>query len=109
MEKRDIIYQKYKDSTNMTCSEMKKWESNLLSREASLDRKPIKRNVKLLCTPKNEWDKKLLKEANKAISYLARAKKIKSKNYVGSSGLTKNEIALKNWAYDSKRKKGGKK
>jgi len=100
----DEIYLKYKNSTNMSCSEMKKWSKNSLSYQASLNREPIKRNIKLLCTPKNKWNKNLEKEAKKTISYLARAKKIKSKNYIGNSGLTKNEIALKNWGWNVKKK-----
>ena len=98
-----IIYSKYRKATNMTCNEIVNWSRNPLSKKASLNREPLKRNIKLLCTPKNRWTKKELKEAKKAISYLARAKKIKSKNFVGDSGLTKNEIALKNWAYDIKK------
>jgi hypothetical protein len=49
------------------------------------------RNLVLQKTPKKDWDNFLVDQANKAISYLSRAKKIKG---------TINKRALKNWAFD---------
>lgn len=118
------IYAKYKKVTNMTYSKLLKWCRNPLSQTVSVKKKfdsvearaerrklllymPFNkrqelkqfntaqiRNLVLLFTPKSRWDEFLLRQANKAISYLARAKKIK--------GII-NSRALKNWAYDSKR------
>lgn len=94
------VYKKYKKTVNMTYNEFLIWSKNPLSRKASLDRRPIKRNLRLLKKSKKDWNMNDIKEANKVISYLARAKKIKSKNYIDNTKLTRNDIALRNWAYD---------
>ena len=78
----DKVWKKYKKLTNMTYNELLIWSKNQLSRKASLNRKPIKRNLKLLKKNKKDWTMQDIKQANKTISYLSRAKKIKSKNYV---------------------------
>lgn len=100
----DKVYKKYKKAINMTYNEFLIWSKNPLSKKASLDRRPIRRNLRLLKRSKKDWTMTDVREANKVISYLARAKKIKSKNYVGKTGLTKNDIALRNWAYDKFKK-----
>lgn len=93
---------RYSKATNMGCSEMKRWRDNPLSRRASVGRLAVNRNVRLQCgelsSPRDLVDLK------KATSYLSRAKSIpRSKTEVGDSGYTKNEIALKNWAFDVKK------
>jgi len=97
------VYKRYKKETNLTCSKMKKWAKEPCSKKASLDRRPLRRNIRLLCNPQSKWTKKDFKEAKKSISYLKRAKKIKSKNKVKDCNMTKNQIALKNWGYDALR------
>lgn len=109
----DKVYKKYKNSVNMNAKELKQWSKKPCSKKASLNREPIKRNLRLLSKPKTKWTSKDAKEANKAISYLARAKKIKStkskvvkvkvKGNKKSCGYKKNGIALKNWAFDKKK------
>lgn len=98
----EAVYEKYYNEVNMSYSELKTWANNPCSKKASLDRSPIKRNLHLLSTPKSRWKTKEISWANKTISYLARARKIKSSNEI-CNGYTKNEIALKNWAYDVNR------
>jgi len=95
----------YDKERNMTCKEMKSWAEDPCSRKASIGRAAVKRNIKLTCTSSKDWNQSIDNEAKKAYSYLRRAKKIKSSKQVKGCGLTKNEIALKNWAYDIK--KGG--
>lgn len=95
----DRVYRKYKKVTNMSYNEFLIWSKNPLSKKASLSREPIRRNLRLLKKNKSDWDLQDVKAANKTISYLARAKKIKSKNFIKGK-LTKNDIALRNWAYD---------
>jgi len=90
----------YNKEKNMTCKEMKDWSDQPCSKKASIGRAAVKRNIKLSCTPLKNWDKELLQEAKKAYSYLKRAKKIKGNNKVKGCNLTKNQIALKNWAFD---------
>jgi len=94
------VYSKYKKATNMTFSELLIWSRNPLSKKASLSRKPIRTNLRLLKKNKNSWTPQDIKDANKAISYLARAKKIKRSSKVPKNELTNNEIALRNWGYD---------
>lgn len=98
-EEIEEYYRKYEDETNMSCSELKRWKKNPLSKKASIGREAINRNIRLQCKNKGEWGKKELKDAKKAYSYLNRAKEIEGDNYV-TEKLTKNDIALKNWAYD---------
>ena len=86
----------------MTYTEFLNWSKTDCSKKASLDRRPIRRLLKLLSTPKDKWTNNDITEANKVISYLSRAKKIKSSNII-CNGYTKNEIALKNWGYDVKK------
>jgi len=95
----DKVYSKYKKAVNMTFRELKIWSENPLSKKASLSREPINRNLRLLKKNKSDWTLRDVKGANKTISYLARAKKIKSKNFIAGK-LTKNDIALRNWAFD---------
>lgn len=96
----DRVYNKYKKATNMTYIELFIWAKNPKSKQASLSRDPIKRNLNLLKKSKDKWTSKDIKDANKSISYLARAKKIKRAKGTPKNILTKNEIALRNWAYD---------
>ena len=93
-------FRKYKNSTNMTAQELRIWRDNPKSREASLSREPIRRNLRLLSKPKDKWTAKEVKDANKTISYLARAKEIPRAKGVPRNKLTDNEIALRNWGFD---------
>lgn len=96
----DKVYFKYKRAVNMTFQELRIWSKNPLSRKASLNRSPISRNLSLLSKPKYKWGVSEVEKANKTISYLARAKKIKRKKGISKKELTPNEIALRNWGYD---------
>jgi len=96
----DKVFKKFKNATNMTAQELRIWRDNPKSREASLSREPIRRNLRLLSTPKSKWGAKEVKDANKTISYLARAKEIPRAKGVPRNKLTDNEIALRNWSYD---------
>lgn len=91
----DKAHSKYKDSVNMTFTELRIWKDNPLSKKASLDRKPIFKNLRLLSKPKKKWTLKDAEDANKTISYIARAKTAKK------GELSKNEIALRNWGFDT--------
>lgn len=98
---KELIYRKYNEATNMGYSKLLRWSKNSCSKEASIGRTAINRNLRLKSKNISSWSIKDLKDALKAISYLARAKKINSSNIL-DCGYTKNEIALKNWAYDVK-------
>jgi len=97
----DDVYKKYKDSVNMPYKEFKKWSENPCSKKASLDRKPIKRNLRLLKTPKEKWTKKDIQEANKTIAFNSRMSKVKKGKKVSKKcPLSKRDISLLNWARD---------
>lgn len=102
MSELDDVYSKYNKLTNMSYSELKKWSENPLSRKASIGISAINRNLRLKRRRKDQWTTRDIKDANKAISYISRAKEIRGSNYVGDSGLTRNDIALRNWAYNTK-------
>lgn len=86
----------------MTLKQLRTWAKNPLSRKASLNRKPTMMAIRLKSKPKKKWGLTEIRWAlRKAIPYLKRAKKIKSKK---QKGYTRNQIALKNWGFDVKRR-----
>lgn len=97
----DKTYDKYYKSINMTFTELLLWSRNPKSREASLSREPIRRNLSLLKKRKWQWKTQDIEKANKTISYLARAKKIKRAKGYKRNELTPNEIALRSWGFDA--------
>jgi hypothetical protein len=101
----DQAYTKYHKATNMSFTELLLWSRNPKSKEASLSRGPIRSNLSLLKKKKGAWKTQDIEKANKTISYLARAKKIKRAKGYKKTELTPNEIALKNWGFDIFKKK----
>lgn len=101
---KDIIYSNYMRETNMSLRQLMRWKRNPLSKMASQSRSPINMAVKLHFTPRSQWPMRYYKWAMKAISYLRRAKRIKSRNYVPGTRITFNEIALRNWGFDAKKR-----
>lgn len=97
------VYQKYHRSVNMSYSELLQWSRTKCSRKASLDRRPIKRNLKLLGKPLVRWTAADAREANKTIAFIARMKKVNDGEKVEGCGLSKRDISLKNWSYNPKR------
>ena len=95
----DKVYSKYKDKTNMTYTELLIWSRNPASRLASLDRSPIRRNLRLLRKPKSKWLSDDIDDANKTISFISRMKKVKKGKKV-SKNLSKRDISLLNWGYN---------
>jgi len=93
------VYSKYKDKTNMTYTELLIWSKNPASKKASLDRSPIRRNLRLLKKPKSQWTTQDIRDANKTISFISRMRKVKSGKKIENK-LSKRDIALLNWAYN---------
>ena len=103
----DEVYKKYNDTVNMSASELEKWSENPCSKEASKDRSPIKRNLRLLRKKKSEWTSKDIKDANRTISFVSRMRGAEQgepvKIEVDGKEKTcpsKRDISLKNWAFD---------
>lgn len=89
----------------MTVGELRKWAADPLSKKASLNRKPVMMAIRLKGKPLSKWGQTEFRWAvQKAIPYLKRAKKIRS-NKVVKKGYTRNQIALKNWGMDVKKKR----
>lgn len=104
------VFTKYKESVNMSASELESWSNTECSKKASLDRSPITRNLRLLKTKKSDWTNKDITDANKTISFIARMKaNLGGENIVktddGKECGTKAYISLKNWAYDNNKNK----
>lgn len=97
------VYKEYKKEINMTLFELKAWRDNPCSKKASSNRTPINRNISLLTKKKDKWTLREVNMAKKTISFLKRMKKIKSGKII-CDGLSKRDIALKNWAYNPKKR-----
>ena len=98
-ERRDEVFKEYKDTINMSYSELLEWSKNPKSKLASVNRDPINRNLKLLAKKKEDWTENDLTEAKKVIAYKARAI-TEGKGVVTeeTKPFGRNEIALRNWA-----------
>ena len=93
------VYSKYKNKTNMSYIELFIWSKNPASKLASLNRDPIKRNLRLLKKPKSKWTQSDISDANKTISFISRMRKVKSGKKIDGK-LSKRNISLLNWAYN---------
>lgn len=99
MDELDRVYAKYHRTVNMSYSELLRWSKRECSKKASLDRSPIRRNLRLLKKSKSQWTMQDIRDANKTIAFVARMKKVKAGKPV-CNGLSKRTISLKNWAFD---------
>lgn len=97
LQEKDSVYSQYKKSVNMTYSELLEWSKTPCSKKASLSRSPIKRNLILLKKPKYKWNKTDIKNAKRTINYLSRSSGIPKGKVIKECGLTRNQIARKNW------------
>lgn len=103
-EEIDLVYAKYHATVNMSASELDAWSQTECSKLASLDRRPIQRNLKLLRTPKAEWGASEVAQANKTIAFVARMKNMEQGEPAREGCPSKRDISLKNWAYDPGKK-----
>jgi hypothetical protein len=101
---RDETYRTYKSKTNMSYSEFKKWSESSCSKKASLDRRPIKRNLNLLSKPKTQWNQTDVSEARKTIAFNSRMSKGRQGKEIKDCGLSRRDISLKNWALDLRKR-----
>ena len=93
------VYSKYKKSVNMSYSDLLSWSQNKCSKKASLNREPIKRNLKLLNIKRVNWTIQDAKQANKTIAFIARMRKV-PRGEIVCGKYSKRDISLKNWAFD---------
>jgi len=102
----DATYSAWRESVNMSASELKAWDENECSRKASVDADAvIKRNLRLLETAKENWDADLIEDAKRTISFVARMRNMEQGEPVSEAcPISKRDISLKNWAYDPMKK-----
>lgn len=99
-KRRDEVYAKYHDLVNMSATELENWADSDASKRASLDRSPIKRNLRLLRKNKDEWTPADVADAGRTISFISRMRRVKGGKPVNQDiAYSKKEISLRNWAY----------
>lgn len=103
-ERIDEVYAKYHDTVNMSASELEAWSKTECSKLASLDRRPIARNLALLRTAKDQWGAAEVAQANRTISFVSRMKGAEQGEPAKEGCPSKRDISLKNWAYDPGKK-----
>ena len=96
----DEVYSEYKRVTNMSYTELKNWSENECSKQASVDREAINRNLKLLNKKKSEWTSKDIKDAKRTISFINRMRGVKQGEKISKEcPYSKRDISLLNWAF----------
>lgn len=100
---KEEVYKRYKANVNMSYAEFKAWSQTPCSRKASVDRRPITRNLILLKKPFKNWTETDIQEAKKTISFNSRMKKVRPGKKVKGCELSKRDISLLNWAWDPRK------
>ena len=99
-EELDEVYSAWRESVNMSASELRAWRENPCSRKASVNPTAvIDRNLRLLETKKDDWDGTHVRAAKRTISFIARMRQNEQGEPVGDCP-SKRDISLKNWAFD---------
>lgn len=96
-------FRKYHETVNMGAAELREWAKTEWSREASVDRTPIARNLRLLETPREEWTLAHAASALRTVNFVSRMRGSEQGESVkidGREGPSKRDISLKNWAFD---------
>ncbi|MCH1570409.1 MAG: minor capsid protein [Longimicrobiales bacterium] len=97
----DDVYRRWRESVNMSATELERWSENECSRRASLDPAAvISRNLKLLRTKKADWTSADVKNAKRTISFIARMRNMPKGEPVVQGCPSKRDISLRNWAYN---------
>lgn len=99
------IRKKWRATVNMSASELRAWSESECSRKASVDAAAvIKRNLRLLETPADEWDARDARDANRTISFISRMSKMPQGKPAVKGCPSKRDISLRNWAYNPNKK-----
>lgn len=97
----DRVYSKFKDTVNMSASELERWADTDCSKEASDSRAPIDRNLRLLRKPKSEWTNNDIEDANRTISFVSRMRGSEQGDPAAEGCPSARDISLRNWAFDT--------
>jgi len=96
----DEVFAKYRETVNMSASELERWADTECSTLASKSRAPIRRNLRLLRKKKADWTAQDIRDASRTISFVARMKGAEQGEPARKGCPSKRDISLKNWAYD---------
>jgi hypothetical protein len=103
----DSVFKEFYQLTNMSYGQLLNWSKNPKSKLIGSDVSQINMTLDLLNTNKVNWNKKQLDNAKKVISSIKRILKAKNGNDIKvnkqSIGLSKKDIALKNYGYDNQK------
>jgi hypothetical protein len=100
----DDVWSRYHDAVNMTASELETWAANPCSQLASLDRAPIRRNLRLLRKPKRDWTERDVADAKRTISFVARMRGAEQGESASAScEMSRRDISLMNWGFDPRK------
>jgi hypothetical protein len=102
-EKLDETFKKYNDTVNMSASELEAWSETEASKQASLSRAPINRNLRLLRKKKEDWTMRDVKDANRTISFVSRMRGVEQGEINEETGYSDRDVSLKNWAFDPRK------
>lgn len=95
------IRKRWRASVNMSASELRAWSQDECSKKASVDAAAvIKRNLRLLETPADQWDQRDARDANRTISFIARMSKAEQGEPAAEGCPSKRDISLRNWAFN---------
>jgi hypothetical protein len=97
----DDVFGRWSRLANMTATDLKAWAENPCSRKASVDPAAvIKRNLRLLETPKSRWGAREIRDARRAISFIERMRANPAGEPAAEGCPSKRTISLRNWAHD---------
>jgi len=103
-EELDEVYSSWQDAVNMTPAQLRSWSENPCSREASVrPTQVLRRNLRLLEKPKQDWTERDVTDAKRTISFIARMREQRPENPRAGpvEGCpSKWAISLLNWAYN---------
>lgn len=101
-EEKARIREEFRESVNMSPSEIREHAKGACSKEASIKRRTvINRVLRLLEKPQGDWDASDYTDAAKVIGYIARASKIRASEPASSDcPRPVNTYALMNWGHN---------
>ena len=101
-EEKARIRKEFRESVNMSPSEIREHAEGACSKEASVKRQTvINRVLRLLEKPQGDWDASDYTDASKVIGYIARASRIKASEPASSDcPRPVNTYALMNWGHN---------
>lgn len=105
----DAARREYKRTVNMTFRELQRWANDWRSGLASMSRAPIWRNLRLLARKADDWTAQDARDALRTMRFIRRMRKVRQGPHVVETRdrkhkLSKRDIALRNWAFDTKKK-----